>query len=74
MFLKETKKKLSHKTIIITKRINLLCLSGRKYIYIYIEGERNSNGNIVWRDSRGWGEVFLIEFLELSIINKQKSQ
>ena len=60
MFLKETKKKLSHKN--------------DRSIYIYIEGERNSNGNIVWRDSRGWGEVFLIEFLELSIINKQKSQ
>lgn len=62
MFLKETKKKLSHKN------------DRSIYIYIYIEGERNSNGNIVWRDSRGWGEVFLIEFLELSIINKQKSQ
>ncbi len=60
MFLKETKKKLSHKN--------------DRSIYIDIEGERNSNGNIVWRDSRGWGEVFLIEFLELSIINKQKSQ
>lgn len=62
MFLKETKKKLSHKN------------DRSIYIYIYIEGERNSNGNIVWRDSRGWGEVFLIEFLELSIINKQKNQ
>ena len=62
MFLKETKKKLSHKN------------DRSIYRYIYIEGERNSNGNIVWRDSRGWGEVFLIEFLELSIINKQKSQ
>lgn len=60
MFLKETKKKLSHKN--------------DRSIYIDIEGERNSNGNIVWRDSRGWGEVFLIEFLELSIINKQKNQ
>ena len=65
MFLKETKKKLSHK---IDRSI---------YIYIDIEGERNSNGNIVWRDSwegGGRGKVFLIEFLELSIINKQKSQ
>lgn len=60
MCLKETKKKLSHKN--------------DRSIYIDIEGERNSNGNIVWRDSRGWGEVFLIEFLELSIINKQKNQ
>lgn len=60
MFLKETKKKLSHKN--------------DRSIYIDIEGERNSNGNIVWRDSRGWGEVFLIEFLELSIINKQNNQ
>lgn len=39
MFLKETKKKLSHKN--------------DRSIYIDIEGERNSNGNIVWRDSRG---------------------
>ena len=63
MFLKETKKKLSHKN--------------DRSIYIDIEGERNSNGNIVWRDSwegGGRGKVFLIEFLELSIINKQKSQ
>lgn len=45
MFLKETKKKLSHK---IDRSI---------YIYIDIEGERNSNGNIVWRDSwEGGGE------------------